>query len=594
MRYETSDFARLYAIVTSNLEAFIGTGERDPDFPISVRDAEWLRYLIVVFRQLFNDWQVDSGLSEYLGSLERWPARGRKARRVHRLFRLAGHVYLHVAFDLTRGLAGTLPAPVAATRIDRSDLFVPASSDSFARPEPVIAHSRNDARMLFLRASPAVDQALQSDEGITLLEEVSVWAKALRFFPSKKRRQVLLVMAQWVIALRGSAWIAAETIADTAPPARAEFVARLRQAVIDAQTGVAERFRVTDFEPFGFPILSVAAPLLLVLNWLQTPGTWLAVAVLLVAAWVDIFRRAQRRQEDVMDGVDALGAALVNAMVELVENMSKSDAATRRPPPRPVDAPLLTLRDVSLRFGGVMALVDVSFDVHEHEIFGIVGPNGAGKTSVLDVITGMRVAQQGTVAYKGQQRSAVNPNQAARDGISRTFLDARLFSTMTVYDNILVGRTATRRSTLLQRALRLEPAQREDRQSRQKVHELIDLLELESVRDELAGRLSPALQKRVGLARALAGEPDLLLLDEPMAGLSRDERLVMGRLILEINDRFRTTIVLAEHDARIALDLCDRVVVLDHGLKMAEGTPQELRATSIVETAYRGASSKSG
>jgi branched-chain amino acid transport system ATP-binding protein len=255
---------------------------------------------------------------------------------------------------------------------------------------------------------------------------------------------------------------------------------------------------------------------------------------------------------------------------------------------RKIGAPLLEIDDVSLAFGGVVALQAVSFDVREHEIRAIIGPNGAGKSSMLNVINGVYRPQHGTVAFKGARRRNVDPPDAAEQGIARTFQNIALFRGMTVLDNIMTGRNLKMKSNFLQQALYWGAARREEIEHRARVESVIDFLEIQHIRKTPVGRLPYGLQKRVELGRALAAEPELLLLDEPMAGMNLEEKQDMSRFILDVNDQFGTTIVLIEHDMSVVMDLSDRVVVLDYGRKIADGTPEEVRDNREVIDAYLG------
>ena len=249
---------------------------------------------------------------------------------------------------------------------------------------------------------------------------------------------------------------------------------------------------------------------------------------------------------------------------------------------------ILDLQNISLAFGGVKALTDISFNVREHEIRAIIGPNGAGKSSMLNVINGVYRPQQGTITLYGQARADMNTYEAARSGIARTFQNIALFKGMSVLDNIMTGRNLMMKATFLEQAIYFGRARREEMEHRRKVEEIIDFLEIQHIRKTPVGRLPYGLQKRVELARALAAEPRMLLLDEPMAGMNVEEKQDMCRFILDTNDQFGTTIVLIEHDMSVVMDISDRVVVLDYGRKIGDGTPGEIRANPDVISAYLG------
>ncbi len=251
---------------------------------------------------------------------------------------------------------------------------------------------------------------------------------------------------------------------------------------------------------------------------------------------------------------------------------------------------VLDLEGISLAFGGVRALQSVSFDVREHEIRAIIGPNGAGKSSMLNVINGVYHPQQGTVTFNGVKRRDVNTHEAAEQGIARTFQNIALFKGMSVLDNIMTGRNLRMKSGLLAQAFRIGSAEREELHHREAVEQIIDFLEIQAYRRTPVGRLPYGLQKRVDLARALAMEPRMLLLDEPMAGMNVEEKQDMCRFILDVNDEFGTTIVLIEHDMGVVMDISDRVVVLDYGKKIGDGTPDEVRGNQAVIDAYLGVS----
>jgi branched-chain amino acid transport system ATP-binding protein len=249
---------------------------------------------------------------------------------------------------------------------------------------------------------------------------------------------------------------------------------------------------------------------------------------------------------------------------------------------------ILSLENVSLAFGGVKALSDVSFDIRKGEIRAIIGPNGAGKTSMLNVINGFYQPQHGRIAFKGKQRSQMRPYEAARGGIARTFQNVALFRGMTALDNILAGRSLAMHANFFWQLLRYGPALSEEVAHRKRVEEIIDFLEIAHIRKVQVGRLPYGLQKRVELGRALAMEPDLLLLDEPMAGMNLEEKEDMSRFILDVNNQFGTTIALIEHDMGVVMDLSDRVVVLDYGRKIADGTPEQVKRDQAVIDAYLG------
>jgi branched-chain amino acid transport system ATP-binding protein len=255
---------------------------------------------------------------------------------------------------------------------------------------------------------------------------------------------------------------------------------------------------------------------------------------------------------------------------------------------RPIGDVVLSLDNISLSFGGVKALTDIGFDVREHEIRAIIGPNGAGKSSMLNVINGVYHPQQGTITYRGEVRRGMDTYRAAASGIARTFQNIALFRGMTVLDNIMTGRNLKMKSGFLAQAIWLGPAKREEMENRRKVEEVIDFLEIQHIRKTPVGRLPYGLQKRVELARALAAEPSMLLLDEPMAGMNVEEKQDMCRFVLDVNEQYGTTIVLIEHDMGVVMDISDRVVVLDYGKKIGDGRPEEIRTNQAVIDAYLG------
>jgi branched-chain amino acid transport system ATP-binding protein len=249
---------------------------------------------------------------------------------------------------------------------------------------------------------------------------------------------------------------------------------------------------------------------------------------------------------------------------------------------------LLAVENVSLSFGGVKAIRDVSFDIRKGEIRAIIGPNGAGKTSLLNVINGFYHPQEGRITFRGETRANMRPYAAASGGIARTFQNVALFKGMSALDNIMTGRSLKMHRGFFWQLLRHGPALAEEVEHRRRVEEIIDFLEINAIRRVQVGRLPYGLQKRVELGRALAMEPDLLLLDEPMAGMNLEEKEDMSRFIIDVNNHYGTTIALIEHDMGVVMDLSNRVLVLDYGRKIADGTPDEVKSDSNVIDAYLG------
>ena len=249
---------------------------------------------------------------------------------------------------------------------------------------------------------------------------------------------------------------------------------------------------------------------------------------------------------------------------------------------------ILRVEGVSLNFGNISAITDVSMEVRRGEILAIIGPNGAGKTCLLNCINGFYRPQFGKILFQGKDLTQIKPHRIARMGIARTFQNIELFTGLSTLDNLMAARHMLMKQGALSGGLFFGPARREEIQHRHRVEDVIDLLELEEIRKKIVGSLPYGQRKRVDLARSLCMEPEVLLMDEPMAGMNVEEKEDMARFILDIHELKGTTIVLVEHDMGVVMDIVQRAVVLDFGVKIAEGTPEEIEQNADVIRAYLG------
>jgi branched-chain amino acid transport system ATP-binding protein len=251
--------------------------------------------------------------------------------------------------------------------------------------------------------------------------------------------------------------------------------------------------------------------------------------------------------------------------------------------------PLLLVQDISITFGRLMALNHVSLEIYPGEITAIIGPNGAGKTTMLNIINGFYKPDAGRIIFEGKEwPKKMKPDRIAAQGIARTFQNLALFRGMSTLGNIMIGRTMKMHSNIFSQALYWRMSEKEEIKHREAVEYIIDFLQIENIRKTPASMLPYGLQKRVELARALAAEPKLLLLDEPMAGMNLEEKEDIARFVLDANEELGYTIALIEHDMGVVMDICDRVVVLDFGNKIAEGSPDEIKSNPKVIKAYLG------
>jgi branched-chain amino acid transport system ATP-binding protein len=254
----------------------------------------------------------------------------------------------------------------------------------------------------------------------------------------------------------------------------------------------------------------------------------------------------------------------------------------------------LEIRDVSKSFGGVQAVTRVSLEVPRGEMLSVIGPNGAGKTTVLNMISGFYHPDRGRIVLEGADVTDLSPSRIAELGVARTFQNIALFRGMTVLDNLMLGRHVHMKSGVLASFVYWGLAQKEEVAHRKRVEDIIDFLKIQDLRKRPTGSLAYGLQKRVELGRALALDPKILLLDEPMGGMNQEEKEDMARFILDVNEEWGTTVILIEHDMGVVMDISDRVAVLDMGSKIAEGKPEEIRANPLVIKAYLGETRPAG